>query len=241
MTTPANFSTAMRIIERGMFHAGKLAQGDLPNSEDFATHINTLNDIINLYNTDGLKLWTNVDTSVVVTAGTNLYTFGPSGTTVMVQKPLRVVDAYYLDVNGIRRPITPALSRRDYDLLSNPTQQGTINQYFVDKTIPNLSIYLWMTPDATAATGTVHLILQAALTKVVGLLDTLNFPEEWFLTLQWALADEICTGMPQAVMDRCMRKRMEYEEKLTGWDVEDADTRFTPDPQMSYYNSSFQG
>ena len=58
--------------------------------------------------------------------------------------------------------------------------------------------------------------------------------------LRWALADELSTGQPQAIMDRCERKATAYRQALEDWDVEDAPTSFTPDQRALYATSSFR-
>ena len=60
------------------------------------------------------------------------------------------------------------------------------------------------------------------------------------MALRWALADDICTGQPQAIMDRCAGRSRYYKEILEGWDVEDAPTRFTPDQRSMMGGGDFQ-
>lgn len=226
MTAPAD-NTPAAIIEDAMVDSGLLQEGDSPNSEQLAKYSRKLRDIIKVEQTQGLKLWLNVDTTVVLVAGTATYTFGPTGTVVMT-KPMRVIDAYYADSTLNRRPIF-SLSRTEYDRLSQITQTGQVTQYFVDKQQTLLSVSFWLVPDATAATGRVHLVLQSQVTSFTNLTETMNFPDEWRMFLHWALADEICTGQPVTIMERCAQKAEMYRRILEDWDVEDADTRFEPD------------
>ena len=143
-------------------------------------------------------------------------------------KPMRALDAWYVDVTGIRRPLVP-LAWSDYIRLSQINQTGQVNSYFIDKQQSNLSVFFWLLPDATAATGTCHLLLQTQVTNFINLTETMNFPIEWRIALRWGLADEICTGQPQAIMDRCQQRAAAYRTTLEDWDVEDAPLRFTPD------------
>jgi len=97
-----------------------------------------------------------------------------------------------------------------------------------------------MVPDTTAATGTVHLILQTQATNMGSLTDNDAFPVEWAMALRWGLADELATGQPQTIMARCEAKAKAYREALEDWDVEDADTRFKPDPRGLVSARSFR-
>lgn len=226
MTTPSD-NNPNSIIADAMLDAGLLQEGASPNSEQLAKYSRRLRDMIRLWQTQGLKLWLNVDTTITLVAGTDTYTMSPTGN-VPMSKPMRVIDAYYSDSSANRRPIFP-LARTEYDRLSQVTQTGQVTQYFVDKQQSALVVKLWLVPDATAATGTVHLVLQAQVTNFTSLTETMNFPEEWRIALRWGLADEICTGQPASIMERCAQRAMTYRTMLEDWDVEDADTRFAPD------------
>ena len=226
MTAPAD-NTPISIINDAYFDAGLLQEGDTLNGEQIVSGMRRLTDIVNLWQTQGCKLWLNVDTPVPLVAGKGTYTFSPSGD-VSMDKPTRVLDAYYSDVNGIRRPLTP-LAWTDYLRLSQINQLGQINSYFVEKQAQALSVFFWLIPDDTAATGTGHLLTQVQVTNFINLTETMNFPIEWRIALRWGLADEICTGQPQAIMDRCQQRAQSYRAALEDWDVEDAPTRFAVD------------
>lgn len=237
MTTPANFNTPDRIIRTAMIEAKLLQTGQDPGSEQYAEYMPRLCDMINMWQTQGLKLWLNFDQSVTLTANKALYSFSPTGDVVMT-KPLRIVDGYYLDSSSNRRPLI-SIARTDYDRLSNVTNTGAVNSYFVDKQQTHLDVYFWLTPDAVAATGTAHVILQQQVTNFTGLTDSMNFPVEWYMALYWGLADEICGGQPQAIMNRCASRAGVYRAALEDWDVEDASTVFQPDQRVTMSTGRF--
>ena len=237
MTTP-NDNTPVSIINDAYFDAGLTQEGQVPNSEQIVMGMRKLTDIINLFQTQGLKLWLMEDLPITLTAGTGTYTFGPAGSVAMA-KPTRVIDAYYEDANHIRRPLVP-LAWSEYVRLSKINQTGQLNSYFVDKQQTQLSVFFWLIPDAVAATGTAHLVLQKQVTNFITLTETMNFPIEWRIALRWALADELATGQPQAIMDRCQARAISYRTMLEDWDVEDAPTRFTPDARSQYATGAFR-
>lgn len=240
MTTPNN-NTPSAIINDAYLDAGIIQEGDSANSEQLAAGLRRLTDIINFEQTQGLKLWVNVDYSITLTADIGTYDLGPTadGGTVNMTKPLRVIEAYYLDSTGIRRPLIP-LSWDDYTRLSQINQSGAINSYFVNKKQLVLSVFFWLIPDTTAATGTGHLVLQEQITGPINLTETVNFPIEWRMFLHWALADELSTGQPQAIMDRAQQRCERYRMALEDWDVEDASTSFAPDSRGMYWGQKFR-
>ena len=228
MTTPANANTPYRAIILAMKDAGVLGDGVIPPAETLAEHMGRLNDLVNTWQTQGLKLCLIQDVAITLVSGTASYTLGPTGTVVMT-KPLRVLDScYYLDTNNVKRPLLP-LSWDDYARLSQVTQEGAISSYFVDKQASYMGIKFWLVPDDVAATGTAHMILETQATNVTGLTDTMTFPQEWFLAMRWGLADEICTGQPPAVQARCAAKANQYRQALEAWDVEDTSTTLAVD------------
>lgn len=237
MTTPS-LNTPAAIIKDAYQDSGLIQQGDSPDSEQIVSGMTRLTDIINYEQTKGIKLWLNVDTSVPLIAGQGTYTFSPTGDVVMA-KPLRVIEAYYRDSTGIRRPLV-VLSWDDYIRLSQINQTGQINSYFVNKKQLELSVFFWLIPDATAATGTAHLLLQTQVTNFISVTEEMNFPIEWRMFLRWALADELATGQPQAIMDRCQQRAETYRDALEGWDVEDAPTQFTADQRGQYATAAFR-
>lgn len=240
MTAPATFNNASRIIEFAMENASLLGEGAVPTSAQYAKYLQRLNDMVNLWQTQGLKLWLNQDLSVPLIANQARYQIGPSLDVNMV-KPLRVLheSSYYLDTSSNRRPIYP-LAWDDYNRLSNVVNPGAINSYFVNKQRDSLDVFFWQTPDTEAATGTAHLLIQRQITESVSLTDAMDFPREWFIALHWGLANEISVGQPREIVAKCEQMANGYRTALEDWDVEDAPTKFEPDPRSFHHYRSFR-
>lgn len=224
-------NTVYGIINDAMFDAGYLQEGDRPNSEQLATYMRRLCDIINIWQTQGLKLFLLEDVAIPLVAGQNIYELRPLGD-VNMTKPLRGLQGYVLTTSNIRRPLI-IISWDDWLRLSQVTgNNGAINSFFVNKLATSLNIYVWNTPDAQEATNSLHILLQVQALNPINLEENVSFPQEWRIALRWGLADDISTGQPQAIMDRCAERAQFYREMLENWDVEDATTRFTPDSRM---------
>lgn len=237
MAVPA-LNTPYQVIYSAYRNAGLTSIGQDPDSEQIAEGMNRLNNLMNMWQTDGLRLWLQFDLSIgppILTAGVNFYTLGPAGTVIMT-RPTRIIEGYYLEQNSnSRRPLIP-LSRNEWDTLSTTISRGAINSYFIDKQVATLNVYLWLTPDSQAALGQVHVIIQQQQPNVINLTESMVFGPEWFLGLSWGLANEMCTGQPQAIMDRCANFAGVYKEKLDAWDVEDTSTMFTPDTRQTLWS-----
>lgn len=240
MTFPASQYTAGRIVTYAYRDCGLVQEGSVPNSEQMARGWMLLQDMVNFWVTQGLKLFLTTDVSLPMVQGKNKYVVGPGGDLNMV-RPLQIVEAYWQDQFTVRRPLIP-LSWDDWSRLSQVSQQGEVNSYFVDKQTTVFNIFAWLTPDANAALGTMHLITRNGYQTIgfVNLTDSVGFPVEWYLALRWGLADELATGQPQRIMERCQAKAAMYRQALDDWDVEDAPTQFVPDPRMGYNGQDFQ-
>jgi len=243
MTTPSAFNTVRALIDRAYVNAGLLAAGTQAGSQQYADALNRLNERINFLQTKGLKLFTNVDTTLPLVASVGGYFVGPylPGPAVnylTMPRPLRIPFAYFVSAQGAKIPLTP-ISRQELISLQTTQQFGQPVSYFVDKQAINLGLTLWPAPDSTAATGTVQLVLQTQVTPGTALTDQISFPIEWFNGLSWDLADELATGQPAAIVARCAQKAAMFIAELENWDVEDAQTFFTVDQRMTYGSSDF--
>lgn len=246
LVTSPSINNAIGIITDAMIDAGKLRRGDDPGSEDIAEYMRRLNKLVNYFMTQGCKLWLIVNQLITLlppisaTQGVALYTLGPSGTVVM-QKPLRIISAYYQDINNTQRPLVPMSYPNEYTNLSNVLQPGSINSYAVDKQQLTLNVYFWMAPDTfTAANGSAHLMLEQSVTQFSGITDSMNFPIEWALALEWGLANQISSGQPALVQAKCAANAEKFQRELEDWDVEDADTMFQPDQRQTQYVGRFR-
>lgn len=231
MTAPANLNTADRLIRQALKDCGRLQTGATPSGEVYADALARMYDLINTWQTQGLKLWLNVLQDVTLTAGTATYVLGPAGS-ILALKPLRALEGWYVRPDGSRYPLN-VMSWNDYYRLGNLTSQGAINSYFVDKQTANVVVHFWQVPDATSATGTCSLLLQRQAVSPTELDENVALPIEWYQALRWGLADEMASGQPQLIMERCERKANQFRSALEDWDVEDAPTKFQPDTQTA--------
>jgi hypothetical protein len=231
MAAPVSLYTPLRIIKTALKDCGRLQIGSEPSSEVIADALERMSDLINAWQTQGLKLWLNRIQSIVPEAGIATYTLGPSGA-IMSVKPTRVLEGWRVQASGVRTPLN-LLAWNQYYNLGNLSTSGTPNSFFVDKQARNLAIHFWPVPDAVTALGTIELLLQEQAQAPTSLDETVAFPVEWYLALRWGLSDELATGQPAIIMERCANKAAAYRSALEDWDVEDASTLFQPNTLMS--------
>lgn len=232
-------NTAGAIVQKGYEDAALCAMGQTVSASQLSRGIDRLNDIINLWSTQGLKLWLQQPVNVPLVAGQATYSLGPGGN-VNMARPLSVLQGTYLTSSLVRQPLT-VMSRDEYTRLSQTVgNNSAINSYFTNKEATVTLVSFWNTPDATAATGFCELICRLSAPQVAVAADSSGFPPEWVIALRWALADEVCVGQPDAVQQRCAQRAGAYREALEGFDVEDAPTFFQPDSRSQYQSASFR-
>lgn len=239
MTAPAS-NTPYGIIYDAYHDSGFLGEGEEPNSEQITVGMRYLTDMINLWQTQGLKLFLLEDFEITLTANKASYSMGATGDIVMA-KPTRILQAYVLLTDGlVRRPLV-SLSWDEWMRLSQVSgNQGQISSYFVNKQSDLLIVTFWNTPDLEEATNTAHVLLQRQVTDPINLTETMMFPPEWRIALRWGLADDLATGQPDAISGRCTQRATAFREALEDWDVEDTVTRFALDQRMMYGYGKFQ-
>lgn len=245
MTTSPSIQNAIGIITDALKNAGKIRAGDDPDGNTIAEYMRKLNKLINYFMTKGCKLFLIEQVTLTLVPplgngnGVPLYTLGPGGT-VQMQKPLRVISAYYVynntNGNNSQYPLTCLSYPNEYQSLSNVLSPGAVNSYAVDKQAQTLNVYLWNPPDVfSAANGSVLLLAQVSVQNFNGVTDNMTFPIEWSLALEWGLSDLASVGQPAMIQARCAAEAKKYKDELEDWDVEDADTEFQPD-QRSFQN-----
>lgn len=232
-------NTAAGIIADAMRDAGLLQKGEEPDSDEYSEYLRRLCDIINLWQTQGLKLFLLEDITIPLVESQSTYSLDVGGSVDMT-RPLRGLQGYVLTTSDIRRPLN-VMSWDDYMRLSQITgNDGVINSFFINKQAEAMYVFFWNAPDATEALNEAHLLIQTQATNPIMLTDEVSFPQEWRIALRWGLADDIATGQPQAIMDRCRHKAEEYRYMLENWDVEDATTYFVMDPRMQTGGRKFR-
>lgn len=226
-------NTAYGIIDQAWHDCGKLQEGQRPNSQQIADCMIRLNDLINLWQTQGLKLFLQEEVTVPLTVGQTLYILGPSGPAVTMARPPRILQGYVLQVNSnVRRPLV-LISRDEWERLSQVSgNNGTINSFMVDKQAYQTNLNLWPPPDTVEVLNSAIFLTQVQASGPVYVTDNTSFPQEWRMALRWGLADDIATGQPVAIQQRCAEKAKAFREALEDWDVEDAPTFLNVDTRF---------
>lgn len=231
-------NSAYGIIKDAYRDAGKLAKGSDPDSESLADGMRRLCDIINLWQTQGVKLFLQVERTIQLVENQTVYTVNNPDPQVVPNKNSRIIQGRVIGPTQANRPIDP-ISWEEWNRLQQ-NARGAVNSYMVDKQSTSLRVFVWNTPDAAEALNQMILLVQVQAANPYNLLDDVAFPQEWRIALRWGLAAELATGQPEAVIDRCERLAKVYRTALEDYDVEDGPTYFAPDFRGAYPTGGFR-
>jgi hypothetical protein len=244
--------TRDQIITLALRKLGVLEIGATPDAETVANASMSLNLLIKMMSTDGLKLWKISELIIPITANQTSYILGGATSTLMydslnptvaiTDKPLKAIQGFYRNLQNSPPIDVPVMliSKQEYNILGSKKSTGVANTLFYDPRKLNGVLYVYLTPNTYSQTNLqLHLIAQMPLDDLNSALEVPDFPNEWMNCLVWNLADQLSMeyGVPMNARQEIALRANAYKTQLTDWDVEASSTFFMPDYRSSSNNS----
>lgn len=244
--------TRDQIITLALRKLGVLEIGATPDPDTIANASMSLNLLIKMMSTDGLKLWKISELIIPITANQTSYILGGSTSTLMydslnptvaiTDKPLKAIQGFYRNLQNSPPIDVPVMmiSKQEYNILGSKSSTGVANTLFYDPRKLNGILYVYLTPNLYSQTNLqLHLIAQMPLDDLNSALEVPDFPNEWMNCLVWNLADQMSMeyGVPMNARQEIALRAGAYKTQLTDWDVEASSTFFMPDYRSSSNNS----
>lgn len=158
----------------------------------------TINDYIGIKLDDGTRQWTTISsipnsTSVIVTDA--LTSAAASGNTVVsyttkINRPLRILRGTVFDLVSSNESQLSMNSYDEYFDIPFKTTAGSPNNFYYDKLLDNGVLYLFPTPNEVDKI--IKFTYHDALMDMDNINDDFDFPSEWYMTLLYNLAVELC-------------------------------------------------
>ena len=209
------------LIKESMQLVGALGEGIEPNSTQYTDASRSLNIMVKAWQAYGLQLWTITTASIDLAASTASYTLGPSGTTGLTERPLKIDDVYLTDSDNNDTTLRP-LTRQEYVNIANKDQTGQPTEWYYDPQLTNGVLYIWPAPDSTNAAYTLKVVYQSPIEDMDSATDDFDFPQEWYEAIKYGLAVRLAPVYGLPYNDRLMLKK-EFDEILAlamSWDTE---------------------
>lgn len=240
----SNFTvTRNQIILAVLRKLGQIEPGDTIDTVDPTIIENAsfnLNILIKYMMTKGIKLWTIQELEIPLVANQEEYTVQEGGTSPLIDspKPIKVIQAFLRNTSVNPMIDTPInlISRQQYKLLSSKFNTGTPNSLYVDEQQDFTNLFVWPMPDQNTEDNYILIIdEQQPIADINDNTDVINFPNEWYNTLVWVLADDIAIEfeVPQNHRQEISMKAGMYKDELEAWDVEYTSTYFQVNNQQN--------
>lgn len=138
---------------------------------------------------------------------------------IFALRPLKIVTAQSRAITGANDVQMTAIARRSYDALGRKASSGIPVNYYYDPQIDNGDLYVYPTANS-ATTHEIRLSVQRPLHDINLSTENADFPQEWFLALQWGLANEVSSryGLPYSMMQHIEKQATLYREAISDFD-----------------------
>ena len=122
----------------------------------------------------------------VQTDGTKALVTATASYALTTQKPLRLLEVRYSDVNGREIPMTE-MTRTEYFELPQKNSKGVPTNFWYDSNGQDYTIYVWPVP-SVATTETIQFTYMRKVEDIDDLANNLDIPVEWLDTVGYRLA-----------------------------------------------------
>lgn len=217
-TTASHSQSATDIITEALEVLGVLEEGEVPNTDQTASSLRTLNNLIKLWSAD-TQIYAQNEYQLDLVAGTNTYALGVSNVGYI---PNKILNATIIDTtNNQEIPVNP-LTQEEWYSLTDKTTQARVTQYYFKRNPAGVSsdLYLWPTPADT--TYDLRLWIQYPLRDVTVGTDDVYFTPEWYLALSYGLAYLLAPkyGIHPAERDRYKVDMDSFRFEASTYDVD---------------------
>lgn len=205
--TPGVDMTGRDLVREALLEIGVLNTTEAVTGEDADYGLSKLNRLLDRWNAKGSASFATAFTAFTLTPSLSPHTIGPTGTFVVVERPIEI-DGANLVVNDIRTPIT-VRTKQWYQGLSTPELTSTIpTDVYYEPAVPNGK--LWFFPVGLTAYQ-VELWQRGLLARMT-LSALLVAPAGYRDAIVLSLAEQICTGpfrvpMPQGLPENARDAR----------------------------------
>jgi len=225
-----------QIIRAAFENIGVAIANEPLEAEDVAVGALALNALSLSWKAHGLQLWkrgryTISDTTTpALTASTNQYELGGTAGDFLI-KPMRLIEVSRRTASDNNETDLNKLSLEEWEALPNKTTTGIPVSYYYEPQRLVGQLYLWPAPNATFASDyEIDIIYQAPIQDMDVGTEEVDYPNEWYRALIYALAVDLA---PKYGLDRKERELLIVQANAAlalamSYDTEDVSSFFSP-------------
>ncbi len=212
MSNDPTTKTALDLVTGSLRKIGQYAPGESLASADANDALDTFNGMLDLWSTQNLSVYNNVETIVNLTSGQEAYTIG-SGGYFNIVRPLRLTLAYSVISSGSGGVSFPCqiTTLQKWGALGLKNQPGPWpKMIYYNSGVPLGTIRVWPVPQSNVE---FHLWSDAIFTSLA-LTDVVALPRGYFMGLQYSLAELLCSEYGMSVPPDIRRFAKEFRDLI---------------------------
>jgi hypothetical protein len=179
--------TAIELIEGAMRLDGVYAIGEPVSSDEAATGLSALNDLVDALGVANLMMFVQSLDTVPLVANQASYSIGPTGTSLVTATPNEVLQASTISYQGVDYQLSK-WTLDDYNSIAVKNTGGIPSVLYPQMSFPNIQVFLWPVP---VAGMTLNLWSNKAVTSFPDLTTVVNLPAGWKKMLRYLLAEDL--------------------------------------------------
>lgn len=197
-----------------MKEIGVLDPAEQPTGPESGDGLAKLNRMLDAWNADGRYIYASVFTNYVLTPGLQPHTIGPTGTFVVPQRPIKILNANIILNAGGPGAVRQPVNIRDEEWWANKRAyavQGTFpTDLYFSADWPNGSLFLWVVPN-TAYPLELQLI---TILSQLQLTDAFSLPPGYLDAVVYSLAEALCPSFGQEISPSLEKLKMDAVRRI---------------------------
>lgn len=224
------------LISRALRLVGALSAGETANANDSLEALDDVNDMLDQWSLEDLMLYYDKVTTLPLVAGQIQYSIGPTGTDLVMVRPIEILSANYRDSQDLDCGVA-VVSMEDYQRIVQKTTPNTIpNTIAYQPTNPDGTLYVWPPPQAGYS---IRMLTNNLFTRVADLSEDVPLPIGYNECFLYGLAERLCIQygreeMLATIVERSRIAKMNVKRKNTKKNTMVIDPAFLPRRSGTY-------
>lgn len=212
MSTDQTTKTALDLITGALRKIGQYAPGEALDSQDANDALDSLNGMLDLWSNQNLLIYNQVETVKALTSGQASYSIGP-GADFAIERPYRIATAYsrMTSAGNTVDFACEVITLGKYASIGLKAQPGPWpKMVYFNSGWPSGELIFWPVPQ----TGVEFHLWTDVVFTALNLTDVVSLPRGYFLGLQYALAEILCSEYGMGVPPDIKRFAKEFRDVL---------------------------
>lgn len=186
-------TTGRDIVYQALYKSGITGRGISPSAADTTDALADLNDMLDQWRLDNVKVWDKLSSGFTGDGRTTFYTVGPGGDYNLNPRPNRIYSAFVRQLQNVGNltvdtPLKVLDAREEYDRINTKDLASFPELVFMDTSMPQAKLYIYPWP-SPAGQYAVYITTKGSIPVVA--LNTViegSFPQGYVAAMKFNLA-----------------------------------------------------